>query len=164
VRRLRAFPWASLSGARDVLPPRLKCGIPQWKETGGRDEEQPCRVPPDCRGAPIAYLVWSPAAWRPAPRRVRPCRGVLGCAGTVRRAVEHLAQERLVSAVHGRGWFVTDAKGKPLVAPKHQEVADALRQRISAGKLSTGSVLPSEAALSNEFDISRDTARKAFGS
>ena len=46
-------------------------------------------------------------------------------------------------------------------APRYQRVADALRERISAGTLPPGSPLPSEAQLIAEFGVSRTTARSA---
>jgi DNA-binding GntR family transcriptional regulator len=45
---------------------------------------------------------------------------------------------------------------------RYQEIADALRQRVVSGQYARGRVLPSEAELSNEFDASRVTIRRAL--
>jgi GntR family transcriptional regulator len=45
---------------------------------------------------------------------------------------------------------------------RYQEIADALRARISAGEFAAGRVLPSESELSTTFDASRVTIRKAL--
>ncbi|MEW1545300.1 GntR family transcriptional regulator [Streptomyces tsukubensis] len=79
---------------------------------------------------------------------------------TARKAVEHLAEQGLVAPVQGRGWFVRDpAQGDP--ATKHAHVAEELRARIRGGALGIGESLPSEAALSDEFNVSRTTVRNA---
>jgi GntR family transcriptional regulator len=45
---------------------------------------------------------------------------------------------------------------------RYHQIADGLRQRIVAGQLTSGQLLPSEAALSAEHDASRVTIRKAL--
>jgi GntR family transcriptional regulator len=45
---------------------------------------------------------------------------------------------------------------------RYQEIADALRQRVDAGEFAAGRLLPSEAALSAEYDASRVTVRRAL--
>jgi DNA-binding GntR family transcriptional regulator len=45
---------------------------------------------------------------------------------------------------------------------RYTEVAEALQGRIESGEIPSGSLLPSEAALCTEFEISRSTARRAF--
>lgn len=45
---------------------------------------------------------------------------------------------------------------------RYQEIADALRDRVVAGDWPAGRVLPSEAELSQEFDASRVTVRRAL--
>jgi GntR family transcriptional regulator len=47
-------------------------------------------------------------------------------------------------------------------APRHAEIAQALRQEIRTGKLGAGSSLPSEAQLSARFSVSRGTVRHAL--
>jgi DNA-binding GntR family transcriptional regulator len=54
------------------------------------------------------------------------------------------------------------------VAPAHEAVAvylriaDTLRQRITAGELAPGSMLPSESALARDFGVARGTVRQAL--
>jgi GntR family transcriptional regulator len=45
---------------------------------------------------------------------------------------------------------------------RYQQIADALRERVSQGSYAGGRVLPSEAELSAEFDASRVTIRRAL--
>lgn len=47
-------------------------------------------------------------------------------------------------------------------APRYQLVANELSRRILDGSLSPGSILPSEAELSQEFDLSRGSVRAAI--
>lgn len=44
----------------------------------------------------------------------------------------------------------------------YRRIADELRQRITSGALSAGSMVPSELALSDEYDVARGTARSAL--
>lgn len=46
--------------------------------------------------------------------------------------------------------------------PKYLTVAEALAERIAAGRLQPGSVLPSEAELATEFGVSKSSARNAI--
>src|SRR5919107_3045929 len=45
--------------------------------------------------------------------------------------------------------------------PRHQQIADELRQLIAAGTLQPGDPLPSEHALMHQFGVSRGTVRQA---
>ncbi|MDT9684323.1 GntR family transcriptional regulator [Streptomyces sp. TRM76323] len=45
----------------------------------------------------------------------------------------------------------------------YQQIADALRDRIAEGALAPGDKLPTEAELREEYDVSRETVRKAVG-
>jgi GntR family transcriptional regulator len=49
----------------------------------------------------------------------------------------------------------------PHARPRFRLLADELRRRIEAGALPAGGLLPSEAALMDEFDVSRGTVREA---
>jgi len=44
----------------------------------------------------------------------------------------------------------------------YAQIADALRARIASGDLAPGALLPSEAALCEEFAVVRNTVRRAF--
>jgi DNA-binding FadR family transcriptional regulator/8-oxo-dGTP pyrophosphatase MutT (NUDIX family) len=79
---------------------------------------------------------------------------------TIRRALEALTEEGLLTTVVGRGRFV--AGGAAQAETDYRRVAAALLQKITAGKLKRGDALPSEAEVCAEFDVSRTTARKAF--
>ena len=81
--------------------------------------------------------------------------------GTMRQALLRLAGEEVVTAVHGRGWFVRDA-GQALT--RTDEVANRLRAAIKSGALSGGSSLPGEKVLAAEYGVSRITARRALAS
>lgn len=45
----------------------------------------------------------------------------------------------------------------------YKGIADALRRRIAEGEFAAGSLLPSEAVLTSEFGVSRNTLRRALG-
>jgi GntR family transcriptional regulator len=47
--------------------------------------------------------------------------------------------------------------------PLYEQLAAFLREMIRSGELSHLDPLPSEARLSQEYDISRDTVRRAIG-
>lgn len=47
-------------------------------------------------------------------------------------------------------------------SPKHTQLTDALRKRIDDGRYPKGTKIPSEAALSEEFGVSRTTVRQAL--
>ncbi|MCI0687524.1 MAG: GntR family transcriptional regulator, partial [Sporichthyaceae bacterium] len=49
--------------------------------------------------------------------------------------------------------------GKPI---KYQQVADALREQITAGILPPASPLPSESQIIDQYGVSRPTARAAI--
>lgn len=51
-------------------------------------------------------------------------------------------------------------KAGPL--PKHYQLSEILRRKISAGELSPGDRLPGEAALCHEYFVSRGTVRKSL--
>ena len=44
----------------------------------------------------------------------------------------------------------------------YRSVADALRERIESGSYQPGSQLPTEVQLTKEFDVARDTVRRAI--
>lgn len=46
--------------------------------------------------------------------------------------------------------------------PKHRQIADELRGRINRGELEPGDMLPSEAALCEQYGVSRTTVRAAL--
>jgi DNA-binding GntR family transcriptional regulator len=81
---------------------------------------------------------------------------------TVRRALALLTEEGLVSTVPGRGRVVR-ATGLPAATlPAYRRIAAELLRDITAGELAPGDALPSEAALSRQYRVSRGTARQAL--
>ena len=48
------------------------------------------------------------------------------------------------------------------MSTKYQAVADALRAHIQAGKYAGAAVLPSEFAIAEEYQVSRQTVRQAL--
>ncbi|MGW6505122.1 GntR family transcriptional regulator [Nonomuraea angiospora] len=79
--------------------------------------------------------------------------------GTARQALQLLAAEHLISAIHGKGWFVG---GPEHALTSADVVADDLRKDIDTGKLAVGSVLPGENVLAQERGVGRITIRRAF--
>lgn len=45
--------------------------------------------------------------------------------------------------------------------PPYQQIADVLRRRIESGQIPAGRRIPSLVELEQEFDVARDTLRKA---
>lgn len=80
--------------------------------------------------------------------------------GTVRAALAVLTEAGLVSVVPGQGRQVTGAPAPPIVTSWAKVAAD-LRQRVQASSTSLQR-LPSEAELSAEHRVSRNTVRRAY--
>jgi DNA-binding GntR family transcriptional regulator len=78
---------------------------------------------------------------------------------TVRRALAALEREGLIETLPGKGRAV---RGEAPAQYKHQRIAADLRQQIESGDLQPGDVLPSDAALVEQYGVSRGTARQAF--
>ncbi|MBB6350913.1 DNA-binding GntR family transcriptional regulator [Nonomuraea muscovyensis] len=85
--------------------------------------------------------------------------------GTVRQAVAELERVGLVASEAGRGRRVV-GEGPPGVrraaSTQYETVAEGLRKRIESGELVPGQQLPSEAAMAEEFGVSKGTVRQAF--
>ncbi len=82
---------------------------------------------------------------------------------TVRRALALLEADGLVRTVPGRGRVVVGAdEGAGAGQPQYRRIADALRAEMDGGALRPGDALPSEAALTARFGVSRGTARRAL--
>jgi DNA-binding GntR family transcriptional regulator len=81
--------------------------------------------------------------------------------GTVRAALAVLVDEGLIEVVPGQGRRVAGA-GEQLGDTAWARVATALRERLAAGQLGAEAPLPSESALMAEFDVSRNTVRRAY--
>jgi len=82
---------------------------------------------------------------------------------TVRRALDQLAADGLVETHPGRGRMVAgpDARRTEAV-PQYRRIASDLRELVESGELRPGDALPSESALSEQYGVSRGTARHAL--
>jgi DNA-binding GntR family transcriptional regulator len=85
--------------------------------------------------------------------------------GTIRQAVAELERVGLVTSEAGRGRRVV-GDGAPGVgrtaSTQYETIAEALRKRIKDGELVPGQQLPGEAAMADEFGVSKGTARQAL--
>lgn len=84
---------------------------------------------------------------------------------TLRRALADLEQDGLIKALPGRGRIVTSPDGPHGSADPHlhyRRIAADLREKIERGELQPGELLPSEAALTAQYGVSRWTARQAL--
>lgn len=83
---------------------------------------------------------------------------------TLRRALSDLESTGLIKSLPGRGRVVVaqggDSPGGPVL--QYQRVAADLRARIRDGDLLPGAAVPSEAALVEQYGVSRGTARQAL--
>jgi DNA-binding GntR family transcriptional regulator len=82
---------------------------------------------------------------------------------TLRRALDQLAEERLIEVRPGRGRVVVSSPNVAgRVVPQYVAMADELRRLIEAGELRPGDALPSEVALAERYGVARGTARHAL--
>lgn len=85
---------------------------------------------------------------------------------TLRRALSELEDKGLIRSLPGRGRVVVaqgeggESSGGPVL--QYERIAADLREKIDAGDLPPGAVVPSEAALVEEYGVSRGTARQAL--
>ncbi|GAA2738835.1 GntR family transcriptional regulator [Actinocorallia aurantiaca] len=75
--------------------------------------------------------------------------------GTVRKALQMLADEGLVTAVSGRGWLVGSGS-------RTQEVMDAIKNSVKTGEFGVGTALPGERDLAARFGVARITVHRAI--
>jgi DNA-binding GntR family transcriptional regulator len=84
--------------------------------------------------------------------------------GTVRSALALLVEEGLIEVVPGQGRRVVGKShpdgAVPLTA--YERIAADLRDRMHAGEFSPDTPLPSEAELVAEYQVSRNTVRRAY--
>lgn len=84
---------------------------------------------------------------------------------TLRRALSDLERDGLIRALPGRGRIVVpsdDAGGSSDPHLHYRRIAADLREQIEHGQLQPGELLPSEAALTAQYGVSRWTARQAL--
>jgi DNA-binding GntR family transcriptional regulator len=111
--------------------------------------------------ARIADGEFAPGAVLPSEATL--CREYSIARNTLRRALDQLADERLIAAQPGRGRVVlTTGDAMTRVVPQYRTMATDLRTMIESGELRPGDALPSEAALADQYGVSRGTARHAL--
>jgi DNA-binding GntR family transcriptional regulator len=85
---------------------------------------------------------------------------------TLRRALADLEHDGLIKALPGRGRIVVspDAQHDDATDPhlQYRRISADLRKMIERQELRTGELLPSEAALTEKYGVSRWTARQAL--
>jgi len=81
---------------------------------------------------------------------------------TLRRALDVLAGDGLLSSSPGQGRKVGPTEGTADQTPQYRRIAEELRELIQSGSLEPGEAVPSEAALAARYGVSRGTARHAL--
>jgi DNA-binding GntR family transcriptional regulator len=85
---------------------------------------------------------------------------------TLRRALNGLKEDGLLTTVPGRGWIVSaPGEASSDSADPHlqyRRIAAEVRARIDSGELGAGDRVPSGAELVNQYGVSRWTARLAL--
>ncbi|MEU6402081.1 winged helix-turn-helix domain-containing protein [Streptomyces sp. NPDC046985] len=108
----------------------------------------------------IAEGEFPPGTHLPSEAELRAEFGV--ARNTVRRALADLEHEGLLATTPGRG-RITSAPGEArALAPAFLRISVALRKAIEGGELHKGDALPSEAMLTEQYGVSRWTARRAL--
>lgn len=79
--------------------------------------------------------------------------------GTARQALQLLASEGRITAVHGKGWFMGSAQS---TLTRTDEVAASIREAILAGDFPERSRIPGESALAEQYGVARVTIRRAI--
>ena len=81
---------------------------------------------------------------------------------TLRRALADLEGEGLLITMPGRGRIASSRGDAVPPAPIFRRISVDLRAAIERGELQQGDTLPSEAALTEQYGVSRWTARQAL--
>ncbi|MFS1300157.1 GntR family transcriptional regulator [Streptosporangium longisporum] len=85
---------------------------------------------------------------------------------TARRAVQILRDEGLVYTVQGEGTFVgppDEGIRQPRRTPMYQQIAEDIAERVRSGSLRQRRPIPSETMLMQQYDVARETVRRAVG-
>jgi DNA-binding GntR family transcriptional regulator len=82
--------------------------------------------------------------------------------GTVRSALALLVDEGLIEVVPGQGRRVVGTSMSPEPTTAYERIATELRGRLDAGEFRQDAPLPSEAELMTEYQVSRNTVRRAY--
>ncbi|MFF3668145.1 GntR family transcriptional regulator [Microtetraspora malaysiensis] len=84
---------------------------------------------------------------------------------TARRAFHMLREEGLIYTVQGEGTFVGSPGEAPREArrtPLYRQIADDVIERIRQGELRPRRPIPSETTLLQQYDVARETVRRAI--
>lgn len=81
---------------------------------------------------------------------------------TLRRALADLEQDGLLITMPGRGRVVSPPGETVAPAPAFRQISTDLRAVLERGELRQGDMLPSEAALTEQYGVSRSTVRQAL--
>ncbi|MCC5575121.1 GntR family transcriptional regulator [Microtetraspora sp. AC03309] len=84
---------------------------------------------------------------------------------TARRSMGLLRDEGLVHAIRGEGTFVGSPGDAPRVfrkTPLFRQIADDVIGRIRRGELRPRRPIPSETTLLQQYDVARETVRRAI--
>jgi DNA-binding GntR family transcriptional regulator len=111
--------------------------------------------------ARIASDEFQPGAMLPPESAL--CRQYGMARNTVRRALDQLGEEGLITTIPGKGRVKRDLTDKPKsAAPLYHDVAAELRDLIASGAWAPGQKLPSESALAEQYRVARGTIRQAL--
>ncbi|MET9337603.1 GntR family transcriptional regulator [Nonomuraea sp. NPDC003804] len=84
---------------------------------------------------------------------------------TARRAIHVLREEGLIYTVQGEGTFVGHpgaAPRNPRKTPLFRQIASDIEKRIRTGQLQPRRPIPGETALTQEYEVARETVRRAM--
>jgi DNA-binding GntR family transcriptional regulator len=95
------------------------------------------------------------------PSEARLCEEYGVARGTARAALALLVDDGLVEVVPGVGRRVAGGTGADRTTA-YGRIAEDLAEQIRAGTLAPDAPLPSEAVVMEQYDVSRNTARRAF--
>ncbi|WP_113700002.1 GntR family transcriptional regulator [Nonomuraea lactucae] len=84
---------------------------------------------------------------------------------TARKAIRILRDQGLVHTVRGEGTFVgfpDAAPRSPRKVPHYQHIAGEISEQIRAGELRPRRPIPGETALTQRYEVARETVRRAM--
>lgn len=81
---------------------------------------------------------------------------------TLRRALAVLEREGLLATMPGRGRLASSRANSTPPEPIFRQISAILSAAIERGEMRQGDILPSEAALTVQYEVSRWTARQAL--
>lgn len=82
--------------------------------------------------------------------------------GTVRSALALLVDDGLIEVVPGQGRRIVGRPADENPTTAYERIASDLARRVRSSEFGAGAPLPSEAALTAEYGVSRSTVRRAY--